>query len=669
MTVGGLRAGINGSLIERLSAYSGSTSANPLSALSGGASNSSIRSGLRTGARAFSNAVQNINNVISIVNISKDVLTELGGITDKLIDLTERASKANVGQQTRRRLNAEFKKLSNEFQKVVKNADLGQFDITTKEGLAELFSSIGLDKDSSTSIAEVFSRFILSDKDGELASQKVKGTRPVPIPADAFGGGLAPIDEYRLRTISGNVDSGFISSAGNYFSSSDHVLNPGDDLALITQKLNGTYSSMPGQFEGDIALMSVNASTGYGLIRHTAEIEGGGVEVQTLYLVDPEGRVVSHIQMAEGEHISSAGLSDNNEIVFLISEVDGLQTNQTLYHAVLDEFGDEFIRDSIASISYVTSDSSEDRFTGAQISADGTQVVTGRKNLTDPSFSFQLIDVDTKTVDEVLEELKGLEFAFVGNTALVSFRNGASYEVFRYEQGAPEPLTLLYENIQAQNNSGLRAIEDQQGNLYFAFSSSSSSAVELYRFDSTTESSELVTSISLSELGIMDVNQLSLAENSKTGRIDLGISGRSLSTGDTSFHRWEGSSLAESGPTLSSRAVEYENLFDRPNGISNRPDAFRMLNDLKALKKQIDSNIEALDLAVQTLEDNIHLVRAAGLAFLELSNGIKDFSSAAEAAQAVRSLIRGQGRAAASQAVNLEPLAITALFLEDNQSK
>jgi len=659
MTVGGLRAGINGSLIERLSAYSGSAAAGPGQAFSGGAATTGIKAGLRTGARAFSNAVQNLNNVISVVNISSNVLTELGEITDKLIDLTEKATKSNVGQQSRRRLNTEFQKLAGEFKKIIKDADLGQFNVTTREGLAELFTSIGLDKDNSSSIAEVFSKFILSEKDDFLASQKVKGVRPINIPSDALGGGPAPVDEYKLRQIATGVESGFISSAGSYFQTDNHSLIQGDDQTLITQRLDGTYSNMlETQFAGDIELVSVNQNTGYGVVKHK---EG---DIENLYLVDSTGKLVMQMtDLAAGEEIQAVDMSDDNQIAFLIRSTSAGNVREALLHSKFEEGSGTYLTSTLQANIYTDLDVNPIKLSGAKISASGALALTQAKRDSEADYQYYLASTVT-TARETLPR-RGSEIQFVGEEVLYSRLNPVTnnYEVFQYTPFDVGSIKLLH-SAGSNSISNLQALKTESGDIHFAFYTRADDEVSLYKVNSLG-GSDLVLTATMEDLNMMPegISQLSIAENSKTGRIDLGVRG-SNDDGEH-FSRYEGSSLAETGPTLSGTTIEYEKIFDRPKGISNRPDAHRMLVDLKALKEQIDSNIEALEFAHKTLEDNLELVRAAGLAFLELSDGLKTFNSAAEAAQEVRSMIRGRGRSAALQAENLENLAITALFLED----
>jgi len=70
-------------------ASSSSGSSSIASTLKGGSA-VTVADGLRAGARTFSVAIQSLNSAISLANISRATLEELGKITDELITLAER---------------------------------------------------------------------------------------------------------------------------------------------------------------------------------------------------------------------------------------------------------------------------------------------------------------------------------------------------------------------------------------------------------------------------------------------------------------------------------------------------------------------------------------------------------------------------------------------------
>ena len=183
-----LTRAVDSRLISRFEGLSqGSNSA--VQALSGDSSSNAIRDGLRLGARTYGTAVQGLNSLVSFVNLAQSSLEDLSKITDKLINITERATKSSVGSDARSNLDEQFKKLATEFEGIVKSSTVGDHNYLDKQGLSELFQVIGLDEKSAGTIADLFSQFDISNKDTKLASEYEKGARPVNIPADAYTSG------------------------------------------------------------------------------------------------------------------------------------------------------------------------------------------------------------------------------------------------------------------------------------------------------------------------------------------------------------------------------------------------------------------------------------------------------------------------------------------------
>jgi len=86
-----------------------------------------------------------------------------------------------------------------------------------------------------------------------------------------------------------------------------------------------------------------------------------------------------------------------------------------------------------------------------------------------------------------------------------------------------------------------------------------------------------------------------------------------------------------------------------------------MLNDLKGLREQITQNVDALSNAFQVVADNITLVRATGLALLEIGEGLTNETDATLVAECVRRRIRESAGEALAQAENLDPIAVATL--------
>jgi hypothetical protein len=92
--------------------------------------------------------------------------------------------------------------------------------------------------------------------------------------------------------------------------------------------------------------------------------------------------------------------------------------------------------------------------------------------------------------------------------------------------------------------------------------------------------------------------------------------------------------------------------------IAKRPEAFRMLTDLKELKEQIKTNVKALGDPLDVIGQNVSLVRATGLAMLEIRNQLTGAEEADEVAKLLRDRIaKDAGVALLAQAENLTPMA------------
>ncbi len=121
--------------------------------------------------------------------------------------------------------------------------------------------------------------------------------------------------------------------------------------------------------------------------------------------------------------------------------------------------------------------------------------------------------------------------------------------------------------------------------------------------------------------------------------------------------------------SVSRRTKVTGELFDSERRIKNRPDAYRFLQDLSALEKQIDNNVKALDNLQRVVGDNLKLVRGTGLAFLAQSESQLDNpQDAEEVARQLRIKIRQNAGAAVAQAGNLEAITVASLLLSQSNT-
>lgn len=173
---------INSDFVRKLQGFGPSTSTGKsvTNAISGRGS-SSAQLTLQRGAQAYVNSLGRLNDVGNAINLSKQNLEKLGALTDDLIDLAQKAGKGSAGSITRDGLNLKFQKIGKEFREIIEGSKIKDQEYLTKEGLSEIFKSVGLDPKQSEDIAKAFDELILAKKDDALVSEKIKGG-PLALP-------------------------------------------------------------------------------------------------------------------------------------------------------------------------------------------------------------------------------------------------------------------------------------------------------------------------------------------------------------------------------------------------------------------------------------------------------------------------------------------------------
>ncbi len=293
---------ITGSFITRFQGVaSGSTSAadSAKAALGGSSSKASIGDGLRLGARTYGTAVQGLNSLISFANISRSTLENLLEITDKLIDLSKSASKASTGQNARNTLDTKFKKLANDFQKLVETTKVGDKNLVDKDGLDQLFQVMGLDKETSDSIKAIFDQFDTNAKDTKLASEYEKGKRPLRIPSSA----------YRSRSnttiTSTSVGDGTFSTAASFSVGTDprnvtaaDLNNDGKQDFITANTTDNNITVTLGNGDGTFSAPRsfVSQTSPYGVL--TSDYNGDGYT--DLGVVGGSGSLYVHLGLGDG---------------------------------------------------------------------------------------------------------------------------------------------------------------------------------------------------------------------------------------------------------------------------------------------------------------------------------------------------------------------------------
>jgi hypothetical protein len=669
MGVTSLSEVINERLVLRFTGLASSGNGNPITQ---GSSQTSISQGLRVGAQSFAQAVQGLNSAITFLNLGRDTLEKLTKVTDKLITLTEKATKISTSSDNRKNLELDFNRIAGEFQKIVEDAKFGERDLLNLDDMSELFTLLGLDQETSDSVAKIFKQFTTPEEDPDnLASEAVKGKRPYFVPAAAFRKPQAS-EQYYLEKISegGVIDSG-ISTVNSVYTAVDNTLNqnPGR-VAIFTRDESGSVQTMPaGTLTSDVTLRTVNENNGYSVIESTDDFLGfNAAGVKQLFLVNPNAEVV-HQFTNESTNVNFAQVSisqDNLTIGYY--RRDG--TDRTVRTIESSTFGENptagvnTLRDTLGATDSVSS---------LEVNNDASRIgyvkIVGGVNV------LEIRDMATNVADSYINTVSdmGSRFGFYDSNK-VAFESalGGVTSIVLYDTDTTFDNPLITSNPVL---SPLRTLERTTGSEgYITFFDYSFVFADLslvtYSVSGTTETEYLFSTFaSASPPAFTDqIYSTSLAFNSN-GQPEIMLRAElSEVTGDTDteLYRLRAKPPQSSQASLARSTKEYETIFDGTYDILNRPNAYRMLHDLKALRTQLTDNIDGIDYATDIIGKNLDFVRAAGFAFLNLSSTISASDDAETVAGLLRDEIRKNAAGALAQAENLQNIAVAALALNED---
>ncbi len=643
---------IDATFLRGLTAFSSGGAASSRS--SGNTSAAQVSLGLRVGAQTYAQSLQNFNSLISTVNVSKASLEKLGELTDEMITIAERATKSFISDGSRRSLDVQLKRVANKFRDVVEDAQVGDRDLLSKDGLKEVFALVGLDPENAETISAIFEDIQNPDRDAVLASEKNRGSRPVAVPKASFPGASSSdswLIERASSAASGNqASAGMVSSNSSVWIDDDNYnnQNPGGSATLAAKTTSGNLNTLASTFGYDVELLSVSEVSGYSLIKSRADFLGENFfnEVQA-FIVDTAGQVIQQVtNFSSGEDITTGDLSSDGTNV-AIASTDFSQSYLTRYQIA-----------SVGSTpaSSVTSTDIEALLIGqgitkVQIDESGSSIAMMYNGL------FRLYD-GSNTLDAFTADLAGLvDFGFLGtNLAGGVYANGTT--AYREPGGAvfgtgAVPITgsAIFAFSEA-GTSGAYGYRDSAGNVGYSFLGGSAGVA--YTISGTPAN---ITSLSMAE----DAN----------GNVIFGLFGTMNNTDfvDTTnqLYRVSLRQVSQNSQLTTITTAEPDNILS--GTIAKRPEAFRMLTDLKKLREQISNNIKALDGALEVIGENVSLVRATGLAMLDIRNELTGAEDAEQVAKLLRDRIaRDAGVALLAQAENLTPIAFAALNTESEDN-
>lgn len=640
---------INGDFLRRFASLA--SSSQPASQALNGAPGvqQSLGAGLRVGARTYSTALDGLNSAVSFVNLSEDTLKKLSRLTDKLIEVTQRATDIATSSTTREKLDVEFKQYANEFKQTVKGATTGDNEFLTAEGLEEVFRTIGLDKDSSRSIAEIFSQFVTTTGDDSLASENIRGGDP-NIPIGAFRTRLSDAQFLANRMGQGGVGGGQISTVNTVYYERDTVLgqNPSYNSWLATDTNGSTNGLSSGVLSADITVLAVDEITGYSVIQSTDSLSGDASYdgFNNLYLVSDTGAVLHRYTDNTSLTISYLDADISSSLLQIVySEDNGATTTAT--YATFAAFGGGGVTVPLT--------------VGLEINkvamSNGGTFLAYRDNATTTTYFYSVAGNAFHATVQSTPDI--LDFGFLEDGSLAVLRDGVVTRTVQEISFLGAGFTTL-----ASVSGDANKFATLEGSGFAVFSDIEN---EITQYDLTGDLERTL------ELGVDDeVSDLSLALNRNGTSIDVGVYGALHSFGsiDKYMYRFRDNPAysqqqpsARGSPALYESITEQQNvsIFDSSFSIADRPQAYRTLKRLEALKDQIEKNLGALDAARTSLEENIELIRAAGTAFLELSNQVRGPEDADDLARKLILKIRNSSSAALSQADNLNAITVAAL--------
>lgn len=647
-----LSGAVNATYIRKLASAANSDAPSQAFKQPSNAANVDITSALRFGARVYSQGLKNLNSGISLLNVASVTMDKLIKITEDVVKLMERATAPGVGDQTRRRINSEFRELANEFKKIVDDAEVGDYKPLDVESLTEFFGKIGLDPEQSSTIANVFSKFLTRPLDTLLASEIVDNSKQVRIPNSAY-----TTNQVYALSKDTNLELGLSSTAGitGGISSSVSVVSHVDDgLGAQVVKVKQPDGSFVAIGTQESQLISVQNQSGYSIISTQEDLLGqnAGASVNELFLVDATGTVVQQLTSFRSTGVTA---TINGAAV----SADGMNAIYSYFDSVSGEYRVETVSIGSLGENPITSTrtSVEQNMTGAYtnviINNEGTYgayirsdtgAVYLRDSGGDGAVSLNAATLaDARSIGFLNTNTLGIVRSVSGNSGTADWLVEASTYNSGFDIAGQTILSGLkiskFATLQSNGSNYYSLIEDNQLRIY----------------SNTT----LLTATSFGSSDTFD--NLSMAFDSN-GNPKVGLTGviRSFN-GDTDTELY----TFGAGSNQSGRARKWDEIFDSSRTMVRKADAYQLLADSKDLLSILKANKETLDELRDTLVSNAELLRGAGLAFLSVAGSAKGNETAEQIAFRVQNLIRQSGRGALSQLENLEPLTVKALLTDD----
>ena len=597
-------------------------------------SSTSWSNSLQSGARIYANSVSSLNSLISYLNVSKETLGGLLDLTDGMLELAKKAQKSSLGAQSRKKLDFKYKELVKSFKEIVDKASKEERNILSKEGLTKLFSIIGLDTETSKTIAEVFNEFMFEGDDEVLASKDVKPKKQAQIPNTAFGTTVtSETSKFNLAQVTSNTNQG-VSGVTGFTSKTLNVTQEivdGNKVVSYISSANGEKFTL-GNDGYQYDLKYVDKETGFSVVSRYV----GDIDLSTLFLTDNTGQIIKQLTTEETNYKEVKMSRDMKTLLYSSLADTHVEKVVKITFSDFDENGniEELARKE---------DNDHVTFSNISLSSDGSHVAYRDEEENQVFF----LDSTSLTNDSFFAANTNFtKFDFINTNTLAIF-DGNNIQTYEYNSSS---LNTLVEN---ENVGKFASIYEGRGGIsYIAYSNVSSNQVKVLNTNGN-----IITTYDMAESDSIDT--LSLSYN-KSGVVELGIYGKlsNLNEGKE-FYKLNGET--SKGELRSSKAIT--KVFDNSLNLRTMADAYRVSNALGALKEQLENNIKTMDKMFDVIGENLDLVRAAGFALLDLSQEPLTDLTADDIAKRLRSEIIKNGSKALSQAENLQPLAIASMML------
>jgi hypothetical protein len=634
---------INESFLRRLQGLQQGGSAKDAGLQSLKGQSVSVSQTLRFGARTFVTGVQRLNVAISSLNVVQSGFDSLRALSDSMWDLATESLKENTSDAERSRLNSEYQDLGGTFLEVIEKLNGGKVKYLTKAGITDIFQQTGLDPDTAEGIAELFSGFITEGTDELLVSDEVQPTKSAsPLRSS---GSSSPIKIDKGVT----VTTGEVTAMGVRFNAVDDATftgaNPTQN-SVIGRSFDGRYSGLQETLSSGVSLIGSQSSTGAVFLQSTEDfVSSNASGTAQVFVADDDSGVTSQLtnNLSATVSFNSASMSDDG-LKGIVREYD---SSTSLSSIVLYERSSKTADPATTTRTVLAANVASIDFEPS-INRAGTQVVYDngssgaefRALSGGGSNAFLSAQSDVKDVvfsaENEVTVLHG-----TGPYAISSMTStSASYDI-THASGLTNVAKSSFDGMEASSSGTLGYVGYLDNTKQFKIVTNKGGAVSSVDFSSANTLSDV-----------------SLAFRGSTTRVVIGAVGQ-LGT-DTSSHFYQATSARGDRKTL----PEFSKLFGGDSDILSRASASSVINNLEAIRDRIDENQQKLNDAKDVIGTNLDLVRAAGIAFLDMSNQITGEPEARDVATELARRIRADAKSAVSQAGNLELIVVAALTAE-----